>query len=126
MKDLMNFLKNKLDKHGPLSDKEASARDSVYNDLEDMADGETGKGMQAVKVMAKDKPSLEAGLDKAKEIVGHGPSMADEGSDEEESQESDAESKLEEAAAEMTSEEIEHAIQMLQEMKAKKASPSKY
>lgn len=122
MKDLMNFLKNKLDKHGPISDKEASARGSVYDDLEDMADGETGKGMQAVKVMAKDKPSLEAGLDKAKDIIGHG----DEESPSEDMASGEESDALEQMCQDMPADEIDHAIQMLQEMKAKKASPSKY
>lgn len=129
MKNLAELFKKKLKEHGPLSDKEAAARGSVYDDLEDMADEGIGKDIQSVKVMANDKKSLEAGLDKAKEIVKQDPQRlglkdaidAEPSEEKAEGMHDNMEEEMNEAD-DLSDEEIAHMEEMLAKAKAKRSS----
>lgn len=115
MKGLEELFKRKLKEKGPISDKEQKARDSVYNELEDVADHEMAKPLMSAKVMAPNKEGLEEGLEKAKEIV------AKDGEAEEEMSEMDEDSfeDKEDSDKEMSKEEIMKMMDMLNEKLAK-------
>lgn len=81
-KDLEKLFRKKLEEKGPISEKEQKARDSVYDDLSEMADEEMVKPIKAVKVMSNSKEGLEEGLDKAKEVLGHSEESEDESAEE--------------------------------------------
>ena len=83
-KDLEKLFRKKLEEKGPISEKEQKARDSVYDDLSEMADDEMVKPLKAVKVMSNSKEGLEEGLDKAKQVL-------DSSEESEEEQESESE-----------------------------------
>lgn len=118
MKGLEELFKRKLKEKGPISDKEQKARDSVYNELEDVADHEMAKPLMSAKVMAPDKKSLEKGLEKAKEIVGK-EGMSESSSEEMPEMDEEASEEKEEAGEEMSKEEIMKMMDMLKEKLAK-------
>lgn len=69
MQSLMSLLKKKAEKGETISPADKSAKLSVLDALDKMMDDENAAGMKKVTVMAPDKEGLEAGLEKAKDVV---------------------------------------------------------
>lgn len=87
MQKFQKMLEKKSKGEKPLSDMEKEAKMSVIDEMRKMADDQMGgklDGLKKVTVAANSKPGLAEGLDKAKQILGHG----EEGSDDEEASES--------------------------------------
>ena len=114
-KDLEKLFRKKLEEKGPISEKEQKARDSVYDDLSEMADEEMVKPLKAVKVMSDSKEGLKEGLEKAQEVIGDG-----EESEEESSEESASEGEESEEMEEMSEEELMKKLEEIKSALAKK------
>lgn len=69
MQSLLKLLKKKAEKGDYISESDKAAKLSVLDALDKMMDDENAAGMKKVTVMAPDKEGLEAGLEKAKDVV---------------------------------------------------------
>lgn len=93
MEELMKMLAKKKNSEGKMSDEEIQAKMDVIKELLEMADGEMGHrvksgmdSMNKITVAAPDAESLEAGLEKAQDLI---EKSEDEESEVPESMESD-------------------------------------
>jgi hypothetical protein len=115
-KELEKLFRKKLEEKGPISEKEQKARDSVYDDLSEMADDEMVKplkAVKAVKVMSNSKEGLEEGLDKAKQVLSHSEAAEDESEKEHEAEGEEGEEMEDMSEAELMKklEEIKAALE---------------
>lgn len=115
LKDVLG--KKKKEKEGDDIKKEAKL--GVLKDLKGMASEMMRDGMKAT-VMAKDKKGLEAGLEKAKDVVQDIPDKGEmESEDMMEMEDESPMAELEEAAESMDESELDKAIAILEAKKAK-------
>jgi hypothetical protein len=65
----MKLLKKKAENGERISEADKAAKLSVLDALDQMMDDQNAEGMKKVTVMSPNKEGLEAGLEKAKEVV---------------------------------------------------------
>lgn len=117
MKAFKEFLASKAKEGGePLNSNESKAKKEMLSHLSDMMKGHMSNGLKKVTIASDSKEGLEKGLEKAKEIL---PQVEE--ASEEMSEEAEEEPSSEDPHENMSAEEIDDMIKMLQEKKAKLA-----